>query len=117
MSKAVRYFRSLVEQVDMAKKLKANYNPGSRIFPARCHKNDAAAQFRLDAGPLVDKRWRIVKWQVNSQATARSLKDWLKKNGTHAILASGRFDTAAKDEKKELTRMLDGMEAEALKKI
>lgn len=54
-----------------------------------------------------------MNWQVNTQARAPGLKAWLKQNGSHAILASGRFDTAAKDEDEEASRMMNEMGAEA----
>ena len=49
-----------------------------------------------DARELI-KTKRNVVLQVNTQAKSTALKDWLKKQGTHAKLATASFDTAAAD--------------------
>lgn len=57
------------------KKLSTSPSLGSRIFPSRTHKNDQAHELRIDAGPLIDGRYRQVHLQVNTEAKTKALKD------------------------------------------
>lgn len=113
MSKALQEFFSKVKNnFDVATKLKASHTSGGRILPSRTQKNDADYELRIDAGDLV-KTKRNVVLQVNTQAKSTALKDWLKKQGTHAKLATASFDTAAADPEAEARRVLDELEKEA----
>lgn len=85
-------------------KLSASHNVGGRIFPSRTHKNDQAHELRLDAGPLIDDRYRQVHLQVNSEAKSKALKDWVRKHGSHANLVTALFDTEAEDKDGEADR-------------
>lgn len=73
-------------------------------------------QLRIDAGELVDGK-RNVYLQVNSQAKATGLKDWVRRNGTHANLASATFDTTAADLEEEADRVLEELEKDAKKNV
>lgn len=72
---------------------------------------------RLDAGELVDNGWRIIILQVNTQAKSPGLRDWLRKNSSHAKLATERFDTQAPDEQEESKRVMNNLEKEAKERI
>ena len=112
MSKALQEFFSKVKNnFDVATKFKASHTSGSRILPSRTQKNDADYELRIDAELTVNKRNIVL--QVNTQAKSTALKDWLKKRGTHAKLATVSFDTAAADPEAEAQRALDELEKEA----
>lgn len=113
MSKALQEFFSKVKNnFDVATKFKASHTAGGRILPSRTQKNDADYGLRIDAGDLVLGKRNLVL-QVNTQATSTALKDWRKKQGTHAKLATASFDTAAADLDAEALRVLDELEKEA----
>ena len=90
---------------------------GSRILPSRTSKNDAEYQLRLDAGELIDNRYRQIILQVNSQATTPGLRDYMRKHGTHAKLAVAQFDTQAEDEDAEVERVLDDLYTDGRKSL
>lgn len=113
MSKVVQEFFSKVKNnFDVATKFKASHTSGGRILPSRTQKNDANYELRIDAGELIANKRNIVL-QVNTQAKSTALKDWLKKQGTHAKLATVSFDTTAADPEAEAQRALDELEKEA----
>lgn len=110
MSKDVKNFFGKVKlNFDMATKLNANQPAGGRIVPSRTSKNDADYQLRIDAGELVGGKRNVVL-QVNSQAKSTPLKEWLRKNGSHAKLAQATFDTTAEDPRQEAERVLAELE-------
>lgn len=110
MLKSLKKFFKSVVRINITSKFMANHNPGGRIYPARTKKNDAASQFRLDAGLLLHKRFRQINLQVNEEAKDEGLRNWVKKHGTHAKLASAVFDTATKDPEQEGKRVLQELE-------
>ncbi len=117
MSKAIaNFFTKTKQSFDMVKKFGANLTAGSRIVPSRTSQKDAEYQLRIDAGELVNGK-RNVYLQVNSQAKATGLKDWVRQNGTHANLASATFDTTAADLEAESERVLDELEKDAKKNV
>lgn len=117
MSKAItNFFNKTKQSFDMAKKFGANLTAGKRIVPSRTPKKDAEYQLRIDAGKLVDGK-RNVYLQVNSQAKASGLKDWFRRNGSHANLASAAFDTTATDLEAETDRVLEELEKEAIENV
>lgn len=71
----------------------------------------------MDASPLVDKLFRIVYLQVNRETKEPKLKKWMKKKGTHANVAAGRFNTKAEDLEAEARRFCKEMEQDAKKNI
>lgn len=97
----------------MATKLAGSWNAGGRIVPSRSRRNDEDYQLRIDAGELLSDRYRIVYLQVNSQARGTKLKEWLRKHGSHANLASARFDTLAGNPEAETDRVLEELETTA----
>ncbi|KFY52756.1 hypothetical protein V496_08205 [Pseudogymnoascus sp. VKM F-4515 (FW-2607)] len=86
-----------------------NFTPSSRILPSQTNKNDADYQLRLDAGELVDNRYLNIVLQVNSQAKHTGLREWVKKQaqGTHAKMATARFDKVAKDQEAEADTVMN----------
>lgn len=74
---------------------------------------------RLDAGELIDGRYRNIVLQVNSQAKNTGLREWVKKQaqGTHSKLAKASFDTQAKDQDAETERVLSELQEEARKNM
>lgn len=92
-----------------------NFTPGSRILPSQTNKNDADYQLRLDAGELVDNRYLNIVLQVNSQARNTNLREWVKKQaqGTHAKLATVRFDKLAKVQEAEADRAMNELQETA----
>lgn len=117
MSKEIRnFFTKIGSNFDMPSKLKATYEAGSRIVPSRTQKNDADYGLRLDAGEMVGK-YRNVVLQVNSEAKGTRLKEWVRKNGSHAKLAAARFDTTASDPKEETERVMQELEKEGKENI
>lgn len=116
MSKAVsEFFGKVKRNFNVARKFKAVFTPGSRILPSKTAKNDEDYQLRLDAGELIDNRWRNIILQVNTQARTPGLRDWLKRNsrGTHGKLAVSRFDTQAEDPDAETSRVLEDLHHQA----
>ena len=103
----------ITSNFSMATQLKAAWNAGSRIVPSRNSKNDAEYQLRIDAGELVQSRYRMIYLQVNSQAKGTKLKEWVRKHGTHANLAAAHFDTSAEDLEAEADRALAELELTA----
>ncbi len=83
------------------------------------NKNDADYQLRLDAGELIDNRYLNIVLQVNSQAQNTGLREWLKKQtrGTHAKLATARFDTLAEDQDAEAERVMNKLQESASKNL
>lgn len=95
-----------------ASKFTASAAPGNRIVPSKT--KDAEFQVRIDAGHFDPSTKRLnVVLQVNSQAKSPALVDWLKKNSTHAKLATATFKTDANDSNAELSRMLDALRSQA----
>ncbi|KAM5437910.1 hypothetical protein McanMca71_002278 [Microsporum canis] len=98
MSKALKTFG--IAFIEGFQKLFKEHTPGGRILPPKTDKNDRNAQLRVDAGEVINGR-RHIYLQVNTQATNEALKKWIKKNGTHANLATASFDINTKEEDKE----------------
>lgn len=71
---------------------------------------------RIDAGEMVGTRRNVVL-QVNSQAKATPLKEWIRKNKTHGKLATAYFDTATKDPQKEASRVAQELQRKAKENI
>ena len=116
MSKAVKsFFSKVADTWSMATKFK-NVTPGHRIVPPRQAKNDASFQFRIDAGELVGDE-QHVDLQVNTEATSPALRDWRRKNGSHAKLATSSFNTTAADPDAEAERVLKDLEEQAKKNL
>ncbi len=116
MSKHVaKNINKIKNNFNLTNKFKSPWNPGSRIVPAKV--KDHEYELRIDAGELVDGRYRILKLQINSQATSTALKAYHRKHGTHADLAVGRYDTEAEDADAETDRVVDEMTDEAINKI
>lgn len=114
MSKNVNKFMDVFRSgSDAVKKLSGAHRLGERIFPSKTSKNDKKHQLRIDAGPLIDNRYRQVNLQVNSEATSQGLKDWIRKYGSHANLATAEFDTAAENPEEEAERLLEEMTKQA----
>jgi hypothetical protein len=117
MSKYIsNFFAKANQNFNLGEKFKASYNPGSRTFPSKTNKNDADYQMRIDAGEMVGTRRNIVL-QVNSQAKATPLKEWIRKNKTHGKLATAYFDTAAEDPQKEATRVAEELQRKAKENV
>ncbi|KAG9599484.1 hypothetical protein KCU77_g3732, partial [Aureobasidium melanogenum] len=113
MSKYIsNFFAKANQNFNLGEKFKAPHNPGSRILPSKTNKNDADYQMRIDAGDMVGTQRNIVL-QVNSQAKATPLKEWIKKNKTHGKLATASFDTAAEDPQKEAARVVEELRQKA----
>ncbi|KAK2797207.1 hypothetical protein FQN51_008730 [Onygenales sp. PD_10] len=118
MSRAVSdFFKNARKEFDLVKKFRSIFTAGSRILPSRTTKNDAKFQLRIDAGELINNRYRKLILQVNTQATTPGLKDWIRKNGTHAKLAEEQFDTLAGDQEAEVDRVVENLEEQAKKKL
>ncbi|KAM5444083.1 hypothetical protein MferCBS31731_000600 [Microsporum ferrugineum] len=98
MSRAIKTFKVLFFE-DCFKIFKEHL-PGGRILPSKTKKNDENAQFRIDAGEVINGRKNLYL-QVNSEATNEALRKWLKKNGTHANIATGSIDINTKEEDKD----------------
>ncbi|EER44267.1 conserved hypothetical protein [Histoplasma capsulatum H143] len=91
MSKQIKeFFSKIRKNYDIAKKLGATFTSGSRILPSQTTKNDADYQLRLD--------------QKQPQ-------------GTHAKLATARFDTLAEDQDAETERVLNELQEQARKNL
>lgn len=101
----------------VSKKLSGGQRVGERLFPTKTPKNDEKHQLRLDAGPMIDGRYRRVHLQVNKEATSQGLKNWVQKHGSHADLSTGEFDTKAESPRKELERLCNDLAKEAKKRF
>lgn len=55
-------------------------------------------------------------WPCLKEAKEPRLKEWKRRKGTHADVATGRFDTKAKDLEAETRRFCKEMQDEAKKK-
>ncbi|KAJ5517481.1 hypothetical protein N7527_009041 [Penicillium freii] len=113
------FFTKTRKNFDIAKKFGGTFTPGSRILPSQTNKNDADYQLRLDAGELIDNQYLNIVLQVNSQAKNTGLREWLKKQprGTHAKLASARFDKLAEDQDAEAERVMNELQEAARKNL
>jgi hypothetical protein len=118
MSKTIgAFFTLLGRNFNMTTKFMAQRVPGSRIVPSKTPKHDENYQLRIDAGELIDDRFRNVYLQVNADPKNTGLKDWVRANGTHAKLATETFDTKAEDPEEETSRVLKSLEEKAKNSI
>lgn len=117
MAKAVgNAIKQLREIKNGASKFTAAAVEGSRIVPNRS--KDHQNPIRIDAGHFDPIKNELhVAAQVNSQAEDSVFIDWLKKNGSHANIATGIFNTAAEDQSAEYVKLLDGIEIGATENI
>lgn len=117
MSKALGNFVQKASATkNAANKFSAAASEGSRILPSKSH--DADFQLRIDAGHYDAATQKLnVVLQVNSEAKSPALQDWMKKNSTHAKLATATFDTAAQDKNAEFARVLEHLREEAKRKL
>ncbi|KAI9670782.1 MAG: hypothetical protein M1817_003893 [Caeruleum heppii] len=99
-------------------KLFGKHTPGKRIVPAQAGDNDAKHQLRLDAGETINGR-KTVYLQVNAQAKNDALKEFRKKHGSHANLATGSIDpNTPEDQQKVVFREFwTGVKGEAREKL
>lgn len=107
------FFRNAQANFNLKNKFAAAWAAGSRILPSRSAKNDANYELRIDAGELINNRHRNLVLQVNSQAKNTTLKEWVRKNGSHAKLATASFDTEAEDPDEEVKRVIAELERQA----
>ena len=117
MAKAITAFvQKTLALTNASSKFTAAAVEGSRILPTK--KKDAEFQCRIDAGHYdsATKKLNVIL-QVNTQAKSQGLKDWVKKNSTHAKLGTETFDTAAEDQNAELVRVLGSLEAQGKAKV
>ncbi|KAL8757397.1 MAG: hypothetical protein Q9184_004220 [Pyrenodesmia sp. 2 TL-2023] len=117
MSKAISAaFTKLKNINNLATKFSASAVEGHRIVPSRT--KDADFEVRIDAGRYdpTTKALNVVL-QVNSQAKSPALKEWARKNSTHAKLATATFKTDAEDKEAEALRMLEELEEQAKNNI
>ena len=98
--------------IKQSSKISAVHSPGSRVLPSREKRNDERLGMRIDAGNVIDGKKSLVL-QVNREATATVLKDWLKANGSHTKLAETTFDTNSADPKEEEIRAIEELIAKA----
>lgn len=118
MAKYVREFCTKIETTFyMASKFSKNHSPGSRIVPSRSPRNDEQYQLRIDAGELIDNRYRNVVLQINREAKGTALKQWLREHGSHAKPATTVFDIAAEDLDAEASRVVQELQSTALRNI
>lgn len=117
MSKAISAaFTKLKGINNLASKFSASAVEGNRIVPSRT--KDADFGVRIDAGHYdASTKTLNVVLQVNSQAKSPALKEWARKNTTHAKLATSTFKTDAEDKEAEALRMLKDLEEKAKENI
>lgn len=102
MTSAVKNFTTrLMGDSKQLVKLFKKTSPGKRLVPTQTSKNDADWQCRIDLGEELKDRqgWYNVYLQVNSQATSKGLKDWLKKN-PHGNLATAQINRTVSEDKR-----------------
>lgn len=118
MSKPLKAFRDALLHQGAFKKIFGKHTPGKRIAPAQAGDNDSKYQLRLDAGEVVEGRKNIYL-QINSQAKNEALKEFKKKNGTHANLATATIDecTPEADQKKAFDEFWEDIESQAKTKL
>ncbi|KAL8882660.1 MAG: hypothetical protein Q9192_007543 [Flavoplaca navasiana] len=118
MSKPLKALREALLNQGMFKKIFGKHTPGKRIAPAQAGDNDAKYQLRLDVGEVVGGKKNIYL-QVNSQAKNEALKDFKKKNGTHANLAVASVDenTLEADQQKVFDEFWNDIESQAKSKL
>jgi hypothetical protein len=99
-------------------KFHKNHNPGQRIFPNRNDKDDAQHQLRFDAGETVDGK-KTINLQINSQASAASLKEARGKLGTDAKLGTSYINMDCPEEERsaDFKRAIDDCIQQARDKI
>ena len=117
MAKALTVFaQKTLALTNASSKFTAAAVEGSRILPSKV--KDAEFQCRIDAGHFdpVTKKLNVVL-QVNSQAKSKGLQDWIKKNSTHAKLATESFDTTAEDQDAELKRVVGSLANQGKAKV
>ncbi|KAI4251352.1 MAG: hypothetical protein L6R42_008415 [Xanthoria sp. 1 TBL-2021] len=109
MSKPLKAFREALLNQETFKKIFGKHTPGKRIAPAQAGDNDSKYQLRLDAGEVVG----------GNQAKNEALKEFKKKNGTHANLATATVDenTTEADQKKVFDEFWEDIEKQAKSKL
>lgn len=117
MSKPIdKFFTMANRSFDVAAKLKAPREAGTHILPSKTTKNDADYELRIDAGETIGGRRNVVL-QVNSQAKSTALQEWVRKNTSHAKLATATYDTSAKDPDAEAIRVMKELQQKAKSNI
>jgi hypothetical protein len=117
MSKSIANFvKKAASLTGAAAKFSPAVTEGNRILPSKT--KDAEFECRLDAGHYNAETKKLnVVLQVNSQAKSPALRDWARKNTTHAKLAEEAFDTSAKDKQAEYSRVLESLAEKAKKNL
>ncbi|KAL8948289.1 MAG: hypothetical protein Q9222_005510 [Ikaeria aurantiellina] len=118
ISKILNKFREALLEGGMFKKLLMKHTPGSRVAPPKAGDNDSKLQLRLDAGEVIDGK-KTIHLQVNAQAKNEALKDFRKKNGTHANLATATIDenTPVEEQEQAFQDFWGDVETEAKSKL
>jgi len=118
MSKPFKAFREFITESNQYKKLFKLHNPGQRVVPSKSWKNDEEHQYRVDAGETIDGRKNLYL-QINSQATSPVLKEYVRKNGTHAKVATVPIEvnTPVEKQKEAADKVMDMMAKELRSKL
>ncbi|KAL9008719.1 MAG: hypothetical protein Q9173_006183 [Seirophora scorigena] len=99
MSNYIKTLGQFIADNNLWAKLFKAQTPGKRIVPSQSGDNDAKYGLRIDAGQVIGST-KTIYLQVNKEAKGKALAEFVKKNGSHANLATVTIDvnTAAKDQ-------------------
>lgn len=99
-----RVIKSFQKQATVDKSMKrilkiAPNGQGRRLYPSRTSKHDATNNFRIDQGGPVNGRPGVyqVVLQVNKEAKSRACQDFIKKHGTHHVVATAEVSGQDQD--------------------
>ncbi|KAI4288378.1 MAG: hypothetical protein L6R35_002366, partial [Caloplaca aegaea] len=118
MSTYIKKFGQFIADNNLWSKLFATQTAGSRILPQKAGDNDAKHGLRIDAGQVIGST-KTLYLQVNKEAKGKALADFVKKNGSHANLASVTVDvnTPVEDQPEVGTKAFENMTEQAKSKL
>jgi len=97
------------------------HQPGRRVVPTNTPTKNEEFGCRIDTGPYnAEAKELTIFLQVNREAEKKAgdaVKDWVKKNTTHGILATEKFNVAAEDPVAETERCVLSMADQAKEKL
>src|SRR5271170_6177355 len=103
----VKNFIGLIDQATASRLNKGTLDgAGSRLQPSRTPRNDEDAEFRIDQGHVHDKEGKVydIVLQANRQAKSEAIKEFVKKNSSHAKLATATIDRTKGDVSAEIIK-------------
>lgn len=118
MSNYIKKLNQFIADNNLWTKLFKAQTPGKRILPSQSGGKDAKYGLRIDAGQVIGTT-KTIYLQVNKEAKGKALADFVKKNGSHANLATVTIDlnTAEKDQPEAGKKAFESIAEQAKPKL